>query len=232
MSQTDTPIHTQTCHACNDTRLDIVFGTPCTECDRYDTHKLPLTHVEQHVQHQHTTTQQHTAAPSNAATAKQIAFLNKLIAERDVENPLVAALIARMSQTVSLSKREASSHIDAMLSVDRTPKTTAPKPTAAVTADVPDGYYAVESTGHNDLAFYRITHSDKWGISAQLIVGGHPDSFVRRVALPSIVERIAVDPTAAGKRYADEIGSCYRCNRTLTDETSRQLGIGPVCRNL
>lgn len=37
--------------------------------------------------------------------------------------------------------------------------------------------------------------------------------------------------TGAAKRYADEIGSCYRCNKTLTDDESRRLGIGPTCRS-
>lgn len=109
-------------------------------------------------------------------------------------------------------------------------------PTASPTpsgpsVDVPDGYYAIVSTGDNDLAFYRVKHSDRWGVSVSLVVGGHSDQFVRRAAVAGILSRIADDPEAA-KRYADEIGCCYRCNRTLTDEESRRLGIGPTCRSL
>lgn len=103
--------------------------------------------------------------------------------------------------------------------------------TTTVDVDVPDGYYAIESTGRNDLAFYRVTHSDRYGISVKTVVGGHPEMWVRRNALAGIVERIAADVAGAAKRYADEIGSCYICNRELTDEESRRLGIGPVCRN-
>lgn len=35
---------------------------------------------------------------------------------------------------------------------------------------------------------------------------------------------------AARERYGREIGRCGICNRTLTDEESRRIGIGPVCR--
>lgn len=101
---------------------------------------------------------------------------------------------------------------------------------SSASVDVPDGYYAIESTGHNDLAFYAVSHSDRYGISVKMVVGGHVDSFVRRQNVAGIVERIAADVDGAAKRYADEIGNCYRCNRTLTDETSRALGIGPTCR--
>jgi hypothetical protein len=41
-----------------------------------------------------------------------------------------------------------------------------------------------------------------------------------------------LDPAAAseaGKRYAQESGNCYRCNRVLTTPESIALGIGPVC---
>lgn len=99
---------------------------------------------------------------------------------------------------------------------------------APVESDVADGYYAIESTGDNDLVFYRVTSSEKWGRSVQMIVGGHADTYVARKAVPGILARIAADEGAA-KRYADEIGNCYRCNRTLTDEASRAAGIGPVC---
>lgn len=46
------------------------------------------------------------------------------------------------------------------------------------------------------------------------------------VTLPA---RDETGPEAAALRYADEIGRCRVCNRHLTDETSRILGIGPVC---
>lgn len=51
------------------------------------------------------------------------------------------------------------------------------------------------------------------------------------VALQWILSGIVADPHAAEELYGTELGQCYRCNRTLTDETSRALGIGPECRS-
>ncbi len=38
-------------------------------------------------------------------------------------------------------------------------------------------------------------------------------------------------PETAMALYGQTLGYCGRCGRSLTDETSRALGIGPVCRN-
>jgi hypothetical protein len=35
---------------------------------------------------------------------------------------------------------------------------------------------------------------------------------------------------AARMTFAQELGRCYNCGKTLTDDTSRELGIGPKCR--
>lgn len=99
--------------------------------------------------------------------------------------------------------------------------------------DVPDGYYAVE-TDDNVLAFYRVS---TWKRSGDRKVQVHASDELHLVkghkATDAILAKIrAAKPDVAGKRFADEIGSCYRCGRTLTDETSRALGIGPKCRNM
>ena len=38
------------------------------------------------------------------------------------------------------------------------------------------------------------------------------------------------DPKAAALGYAKESGRCYVCGRTLTEPSSIELGVGPVCR--
>jgi uncharacterized protein DUF6011 len=101
-------------------------------------------------------------------------------------------------------------------------------------ADVPAGHYAIDSTGTNDLAFYRVDRPTEgaWAgrVFVKLIVGGHPDRNMPRSHVAGILARIAEDgPDAAGQRYGQEIGRCCRCNRTLTDEASRSAGIGPEC---
>ena len=41
---------------------------------------------------------------------------------------------------------------------------------------------------------------------------------------------IAKDVTGSLKLYGQKIGRCGHCSKQLTDETSREFGIGPVCR--
>lgn len=114
------------------------------------------------------------------------------------------------------------------------PATTATIPQAApvATPDVPAGHYAVE-TEEGHLAFYRVDRpaEGRWAgrtfIAVQASDDYHP---VRGEAGKSVLAKIAADPQEAMLRYGREIGRCGHCNRTLTDETSRALGIGPICR--
>lgn len=46
----------------------------------------------------------------------------------------------------------------------------------------------------------------------------------------AVVEAIAADIAAAGKRFADLTSRCCRCGRALTDDHSKVYGIGPECR--
>jgi hypothetical protein len=103
---------------------------------------------------------------------------------------------------------------------------------------VEPGHYAIESrTGNNDLDFFRVkAGKGKWAgrFFVDRIIGGHPEQGITwqeaKLVLAAL-ERLGVEGRLRARvRYAQEIGSCYRCNRHLTDETSRQLGIGPECR--
>jgi hypothetical protein len=102
--------------------------------------------------------------------------------------------------------------------------------------DVPAGHYAVPSlTGNNDLDFFRVDRptEGKWAgrTFVNRVIGGRPS-----VAVPGVTARQALEairdagPEEAKKKYGQEIGRCGECNRHLTDELSRSLGIGPVCR--
>jgi len=102
--------------------------------------------------------------------------------------------------------------------------------------DVPAGHYAIPAfTGDNDLGFFRVKRpvAGKWAgrTFVNQVVGGHPDAPVRRTQARAVLEAIVAAGIAeAGLRYGTELGQCCRCNRHLTDETSRTLGIGPECR--
>lgn len=100
--------------------------------------------------------------------------------------------------------------------------------------DVPAGYYAVKSSGDNDLAFYKVDRPDKGqhagSVFVRLVVGGQADRNVSRSQVAGILQRIIeAGPAEAMARFGQEIGSCGACGRHLTDEESRQRGLGPFC---
>jgi Family of unknown function (DUF6011) len=94
-------------------------------------------------------------------------------------------------------------------------------------AQVADGRYAVPKDD-GTLMFYSVkkgkytTFVDVWASDARYPIKAWPERI-------RILKSIIADPDA-GPRFGREIGRCYVCGRTLTDETSRALGIGPVCR--
>lgn len=160
-------------------------------------------------------------------TPKQESFLNSLLAERpmyrDVEN-LFLDVVAKMT------KADASAKIGEVLKVA---KETAKAEAAAPTSVVPEGYYAIDMDG--TVKFYRVDcpTEGKWAgrtfVSVQASDDFHPiRNAANRNAILTAIEAQGVKEAA--KRYGLLIGRCGCCNRTLTDETSRAIGIGPVCR--
>lgn len=163
-----------------------------------------------------------------AITEKQLAFLRKLLAER----PMWAEVMNYHDDVVvKMTKREASQVISQTL--EQKPETGT---AVASLPDVPAGHYAVKSlTGNNDFDFFRVDRPEdgKWKgrTFVHRVIGGHPDYSLRfpeaKAALEAIVTA-GIETSAI--LYGREIGRCYKCNRHLTDELSRQMGIGPVCR--
>lgn len=86
----------------------------------------------------------------------------------------------------------------------------------------PVGRYAVENEA-GDLRFYVASTE---GFFVQASDELHP---VPTSARNAVIAKIAEDPEGASRQYGRSIGRCGRCNRTLTDETSRLAGLGPVC---
>lgn len=103
--------------------------------------------------------------------------------------------------------------------------------------DIPQGHYAVRSlTGAQDLDFFRVDRPETGPYQGRYfmkrVIGGKPDTPIRgRTILEAMRAIRKADPAKAALLYGQEIGRCYKCNRHLTDETSRALGIGPDCRS-
>ena len=96
------------------------------------------------------------------------------------------------------------------------------------------GYFAInvaDGLGGAPVKFYRVkrVQNGRTYIDAQ---GSDEYWPVRSPQSISMVLRaILGDPKKAAELYASSLGKCYRCGRTLTDETSRSIGMGPECRS-
>ncbi len=103
-----------------------------------------------------------------------------------------------------------------------------------------DGFYALKSTGTNDLVFYAVktnkgfhNPSYKGQRSVYMIVGGHRDERLTGERAVNAVKRLVAltddERMQAQALYGQEIGRCGVCGRHLTDEHTRKRGIGNDC---
>jgi len=113
------------------------------------------------------------------------------------------------------------------------PKREAPK-AGGTDPKVEDGYYAVKPSDGTQLCFYRLTTKvgGRWdGMQFVNRFRSDDEVHVSRPEAANVRAAIRRNPKAALDAFASELGRCYRCGRTLTDEVSRALGIGPDCRS-
>jgi hypothetical protein len=153
------------------------------------------------------------------ATEKQINFILSLRGERGL------GLVEAEELRDGLTRAAASEEIGRLLKL--------PKVAVAAAADrvaVHDGHFAVTHEGV--LRFYRVKKASKGRWAGYTFVNRYAsDHFTRisRAEANAAKVEIAKDPKAAAELYARHIGTCYACNRQLTDALSRARGIGPDC---
>lgn len=192
-----------------------------------------------------------TVTPAVAPTEKQLSFLFSLMDEwaslkERTGHPVDAAATAERKEHYSnhASRSEVSKAIDATMAANKVLKAVLPAaPKTDPSADypsieeVPAGRYAIDTQdgAANELAFYKVDRptEGRWAgyVFVKLQVSDDEQRVSREVA-KSVVRRIAeVGAQAASARYGHELGVCGVCGRTLTNDESRALGIGPVCRD-
>jgi len=173
------------------------------------------------------------------ASDRQRAFLQTLLTRKLVPAPLAQSIELQLA--LSLSVRQASSFIDALLRLPD--QASAPvevlKPAAApvergdLWPSVPEGRYAVVDPEDQVLKFYAVDkpREGRWAGWTFLAVFASDERHPVKAheTKQRILDLIAANPEAASARFGQEMGSCGICGRTLTDETSRARGIGPVC---
>lgn len=170
---------------------------------------------------------------------KQLNFVRSLLVRKVIDGatfryiPLdEPTLDGTPTDLESMTRRDASQLIDALLKFADKPKVA--EKVARVLPDVPAGYYAIDGNKGEETKFYRVDRPNegRWAGRTFVKVQASGDFYPikNETEIMRILLEIAVDSEASTRRYGREIGRCGRCNRILTDDTSRAEGIGPVCR--
>ncbi|AYD82043.1 hypothetical protein I5G60_gp48 [Mycobacterium phage Saguaro] len=181
-----------------------------------------------------------TVRPASAASAS---YLRALMVEKAVATGHDAeqAGVNIDAWLIGRSQRQVSENIDRLKAEGYTGRAHSTAPAADHSADipaievVPAGRYAIETADGaiNALAFYKVDRptEGRWAgrVFVKLIVGGE-EQRMSWSATKSILAKIAeVGAEAASARYGHEIGECGICGRQLTNDESRERGIGPIC---
>jgi uncharacterized ferredoxin-like protein len=92
---------------------------------------------------------------------------------------------------------------------------------------------ATEDGAVNELAFYKVDRptEGRWAgfVFVKLIVSDDEQRLSKAASAAVLAKIAAVGAEAASAAYGLEIGECGVCSRTLTNDASRERGIGPVC---
>lgn len=165
------------------------------------------------------------------ATEAQVNYINSLIDERDLQ-PLIApgtTIDDIKAQVGNLTKGSASKWIARLKEL---PRRASEGSVGGIETNVPAGHYAV--TGEDGTTdFYRVDRPEegRWNgytfVKLQLSDEYERISFANTKVILAKIE--AAGPREAAIRYGKELGRCGVCNRTLTNNESIELGIGPVC---
>jgi len=177
------------------------------------------------------------------ATTKQIAFVEKLVAERaDIYRAAgqdaCAVAITDWFATVDLdtllpTTKAASAKIDALIVNNKNLRTqlrTVAPAAATSTEKVTDGMYRMDGV------IYKVQYAKNGSgnlYAKELVIHGEaPDTYGEFVYAPGVIRNLRPEHKLTleeAKEFGALYGTCCVCARTLTDEKSIAAGIGPVC---
>ena len=165
----------------------------------------------------------------DTASDKAIDYLVSLSAAKTpwVAQPLI------IEWAKSVDRRVVSEKIDELKAMPNARQDAAPKSGSLERHNVPAGRYAV--TGNEgQTVFVKVDRPTDGQWAGRIFVKVQAGDEMIRTSRPqadALLGKIAADGVQeAMLRYGREIGACGHCGRTLTNEESREAGIGPVCR--
>ena len=178
----------------------------------------------------------------DAASEKQVAFIDSLINERELDAITVSSF---RSSLPTLTKKQASGMIDLLLRLPQR-STKVPGATKSLLQEAlskaPNSKYAVpvdeldisleDTPLTGDLLFLEIR--EYMGNLYMRRLTGSVGGFTRH-KVPSqdsivIMDIIAKDPYKYAKIFGQHYSCCGSCGAELTDPVSRDLQLGPECR--
>lgn len=175
------------------------------------------------------------------ATEKQLAFIQSLLDQRDVDPEYVAVIKDVM---YTLNKGQASGVIDKLVAAPRKTKSKAATAPAPELLAIPKSKYAIpaehahalsldaDTSIHGDLLFLEVREYMKHVYMRRLT--GAPGGFTRhklsRDDTIALAKYIARDPYEFARLFGEHYSCCGKCGAELTDPTSRELQLGPECR--
>lgn len=171
---------------------------------------------------------------TSPATEKQVDFIADLLGQVNLTPEQKETAETRLA--AGLNKTQASGWIERLKELRTEQRATerAARPNNLPDLpDVPAGHYAV--TGEDGTTdFYKVDRPTRGRWEGYTFVKLQLSDDYQRVPMRNvrlILSKILADgPENAMRRYGHELGVCGSCRRTLTNELSRKLGIGPVCR--
>lgn len=159
------------------------------------------------------------------ATSRQIEYIIELARHHGTKLPAD-------DQIADWTQHKASEIIDWYLTnKGPLPRKADAQPLLVSAREVKAGHYAIEFEGQ--LRFFQVDTPDEGRWAGFTFVKEQASDDLWSVKGPRkgrVLEAIAQDDQALA-RYGQELGVCGMCNRTLTDPESREIGLGPVCRN-
>lgn len=169
-------------------------------------------------------------------TARQLDYIKSLVQQKDTTGLTVEQLTFLGRIVVApldgYTFEAASRTITALVALPNRDGTPVVAPTTTRVPDVSAGRYALVADD-GTIKFYSVDKptDGKWaGRTFVNAMGSDTRYPIRnRDEKNRIMRMLAKAPEAAMRLYAMELGRCAYCGRELTDEVSREAGIGPDC---